>query len=247
MKQSQDRRRALLCAKGSPIIPVLDPFRLDRRQILCRAAFLKGRGFRQLVLASTDDAAYARIMPGLVAALHAQTGLDIVEHFRPTRRYGFRRQLQTRWLLMSQVPTSSEAHFRDCARINGALASTKDRALRCLALPVGRDPKSGRFVGSTDMAEAGIATVLDNPWRLARTDVVYLFCRHNRLRAKTVSDARALIGTRPLLVASGNVRQPNDVRELLGAGAGAVAVGSLFETPDWRTSIAALLSHAEAS
>lgn len=246
MERQKDRRRALLCARGSPIIPVLDPFRLNRSQVLCRAAFLQGLGFRQLVLASTDDAAYNRIMPSLVDTLHAKTEMHIVEHFRPTRRHGFRCQLHSRWLLMSQVPSSREAHYRDCARINGAAASEMGRGLRCLALPVGRDPKSGSFVGAIDVPETDIACMLHDPWRLRRAQVVYLFCRYNRLRAETVANARALIGPRPLLVASGNIRESSDVRELLEAGAEAVAVGSLFETPDWRARFAALVSHSMA-
>ncbi len=247
MHRRWDRSRALICAPDTRILPVLDPFRLNRTQILCRARFLRGLGFRQLVLASTDDAGYARIVPGLIKAIVAQTGMRIVEHFRPTRNSGFRGQQQTHLVLMSQVPSSRDAHFRLCARLNGAAANPIGRGLRCLALPVGHDPKSSTFVNAAELGEDDIAVALGNLNRIGRAEVVYLFCRQSRLRAETVAKARKLIGYRPLLVASGNVRTSDDVCELLGAGAGAVAVGSLFETMDWRARFEALLVPSAAN
>ncbi|MEM5585923.1 hypothetical protein WNZ15_25940 [Roseibium sp. AS2] len=231
----------LRAATWTPLIPVLDPFRLQRTQILIRAKFLRGLGFEQIVLASTDDERYNRVMPALVTALKQQTGLRIVEHFRPTRRTGFRAQQETSWVIMSRVISSKDPHFRTCRRINREPADRVGRGISSVALPVGIDLTSMLYVAAKETAEDEISSVLHDPWTIQFTDVFYLFCRESRLKVETVSSVRALIGDRPFLVASGNVRSGLDVKNLMYAGASGVAVGSVFEATDWRKRIAEIM------
>lgn len=231
----------LRAAPWTPLIPVLDPFRLRKTQVLIRAKFLRGLGFEQVVLASTDDERYGRVMPQLVTALKQQTGLRIVEHFRPIRRTGFRAQEETSWVIMSRVISSTEPHFRACRRINRGPANRLGRGISCVALPVGRDQISRHYVAAKETAEDEICSVLHDHWTIQSTDVFYLFCRGSRLKAETVSCVRALVGERPFLVASGNVRSAHDVEDLMYAGASGVAVGSVFEATDWRKKIAEIV------
>jgi hypothetical protein len=229
-----NRRNALSCAAFTQLLPVIDPFRLSHCAIMDRVAGFQEKGFEQIILSSTDDALYTQVMPGLVRTICERVGIKVVEHFRPCLYNGFRAQPSTSWVLMSTVPTSREPHYRDCNMINGRPSFPLGRGLTSIAVPFGPDGKTAELVSALQTDESEVRNVLDDSLRCHTPEVVYLFCRRSRLRCETVTMARALIGPDVFLVASGNVRRPQDLHELVAAGADGVAACSIFEEPDWR-------------
>jgi heptaprenylglyceryl phosphate synthase len=238
---------ALLADHRLPFLPALDPFRLSAAEIAERLAFLETLGGGATLLASTDDERYDAVLPGLAERLRLSGRTLILEHFRPSPGIGFRRACPSNAVMMTRVLSAGEEFFKDCRSVEPfGDVSAMPEALRLQhrlvfsgAIVFGPDDKSRRYVSArhVDEDDGRLLTGLLAQTRAAPLDVVYLFSRHARLAAATVARVRAAVGPDMPVIASGCIRSPEDVRELRGAGATIVVVGSLLEEADWRRSV----------
>lgn len=238
IKISNSSIRKLQENKGK-IIHVIDPFKSSMAEAVEKAKFFS-EVCPFIIIGSTDNDIYHEIVPEMIQKIKESIDVSIFTHFPPKTEMGYPSCADADAVIATSVLNSGMDYYRDNSMNRQSLKETVSKGgviniIPCSAITLGDDKKSKKYVDAQPVSsqKQSIDRVLDN-FILPSEGIFYLYSRNCLVDTHICKYVRSRVDSRVVLIVSGCIREKEQADCLIESGADYVAVGTLFESMNWK-------------